>query len=76
MNRCEDFPACGHGPPPMGDGGGCPDEDGRFRCVMGCGTLMPRDARSSICGTCQRDPIVMGDADEPGFDPGPGYDDL
>lgn len=24
MPRCEDYPCCGHGPPPLGDGGGCP----------------------------------------------------
>lgn len=24
MARCEDYPCCGHGPPPLGDGGGCP----------------------------------------------------
>ena len=29
---CEDYPCCGHGPPPMGDGGGCPDSEGRFNC--------------------------------------------
>ncbi len=52
MNRCEDFPCCGHGPPPMGDGGGCPDEDGRFQCVE-CGDVMPRGS-SSICKPCRK----------------------
>lgn len=48
MARCEDYPCCGHGPPPLGDGGGCPDERGRFNCVL-CGTKLPRGATSSIC---------------------------
>ena len=49
--RCEDYPCCGHGPSPMGDGGGCPDSEGRFDCVT-CGKLLPKDAASSICGAC------------------------
>lgn len=52
MARCEDYPCCGHGPPPQGDGGGCPDEEGRFRCVE-CGRLMSRGVTSSICGRCR-----------------------
>lgn len=52
MPRCEDYPCCGHGPPPLGDGGGCPDEDGCFNCVE-CGRKLPREASSSLCGECQ-----------------------
>jgi len=51
MSRCEDYPCCGHGPPPMGDGGGCPDSDGRYDCVL-CGAKLPVGASSSICGAC------------------------
>lgn len=51
--RCEDFPCCGHGPAPHGDGGGCPDERGRFRCVL-CGSTMKAGATSAICGGCHR----------------------
>lgn len=50
--RCEDYPCCGHGPPPHGDGGGCPDSRGRFNCVE-CGKKLKKGASSSICGTCQ-----------------------
>lgn len=49
---CEDYPCCGHGPPPMGDGGGCPDEDGCFDCVL-CGGKLPRHAPSAICTKCR-----------------------
>lgn len=55
MPRCEDYPCCGHGPAPMGDGGGCPDEDGRFNCVL-CTRKLEKGARSSICVPCQRMP--------------------
>ena len=48
MPYCEDYPCCGHGPPPIGDGGGCPDEQGRFDCVL-CGRKLPRGVTSSIC---------------------------
>lgn len=51
MPRCEDYPCCGHGPAPLGDGGGCPDERGRFRCVL-CGKRMRRGITSAICGAC------------------------
>ncbi len=51
MPTCEDYPCCGHGPPPHGDGGGCPDEQGRFNCVL-CGGLLARGASSSICLEC------------------------
>ena len=50
---CEDYPCCGHGPPPMGDGGGCPDSEGRFLCVE-CGRLMPRGASSAVCSICTK----------------------
>lgn len=50
--RCEDYPCCGHGPPPMGDGGGCPDEDGCFDCCQ-CGGKMPKNAPSAICYDCR-----------------------
>jgi len=49
--RCEDYPCCGHGPPPLGDGGGCPDAEGRFNCVE-CGRKLALSASSSICGNC------------------------
>ncbi len=51
MPRCEDYPCCGHGPPPLGDDGGCPDEQGRFDCVT-CGCKLPKRASSSICNRC------------------------
>jgi len=50
--RCEDYPCCGHGPAPHGDGGGCPDEEGRFACVL-CGAKMPARATSAICEGCR-----------------------
>ena len=50
--RCEDYPCCGHGPAPYGDDGGCPDEDGRFDCVL-CGTKLPKGAPSAICTGCR-----------------------
>ncbi len=53
MPRCEDYPCCGHGPVPQGDGGGCPDSIGRFNCTE-CGRLLPRKATSSICKKCQK----------------------
>jgi len=42
--KCEDYPCCGH------EDGGCPDEEGRFRCI--CGTLMPPRSKYSICLRC------------------------
>ena len=48
---CEDFPACGHGPAPMGDDGGCPNDEGQFRCVE-CGVELSPSALSSICRQC------------------------
>ena len=52
MNQCEDYPCCGHGPAPYGDGGGCPDWDGRYDCVE-CGTKMPKFAPSAMCRPCR-----------------------
>ena len=43
-SRCEDYPCCGHGE------GGCPDEDGSFRCT--CGAKLPKGSRYSICQRC------------------------
>ncbi len=61
MPRCEDFPCCGHGPVSTGgDGGGCPDASGRFKCVT-CGKRLPKTATSSICPKCQRDRARMSD---------------
>jgi len=67
--RCEDFPCCGHGPPPLGDGGGCPDAQGRFNCV-GCGRKLPKRATSALCGTCQ----TRASRDEDFFDRDEGDD--
>jgi len=49
--HCEDYPCCGHGPAPLGDGGGCPDSEGRFDCVL-CGRKLEKRAHSSICNGC------------------------
>ena len=63
MARCEDFPCCGHGPASTGgDGGGCPDERGRFRCVE-CGDTLSSSASSSICQPCRKDLAFMSDDD-------------
>jgi len=63
--RCEDFPACGHGPAPHGDGGGCPDDEGRFDCVS-CGSKMKRGNRSAICNDClhARDTMTDGERED------------
>lgn len=53
MPRCEDYPCCGHAPPPLGDGGGCPDAEGRFNCVL-CGRKLAKHATSSICPRCAK----------------------
>ena len=72
MKRCEDYPCCGHGPAPHGDGGGCPDEEGRFDCVL-CGAKLKKGASSSICPSCRvsrftddddRDGRYYGDHDD------------
>ena len=55
--RCEDYPCCGHGPAPLGDGGGCPRTDPdtgaieAWPCAQ-CGAWLPRGATSSLCGGC------------------------
>lgn len=54
--KCEDYPCCGHGPASTGgDGGGCPDEDGRFNCVL-CGVKLAKNAPSCICIECKERP--------------------
>lgn len=63
MARCEDYPCCGHGPPPLGDGGGCPNFDGTYGCVS-CQKKLPKNARSSICESCLRDPKTKAMLDE------------
>ena len=60
MPRCEDYPCCGHGPPPLGDDGGCPDENGCFNCVL-CGGKLPKGAYSSICKDCRNRRANMDD---------------
>ena len=62
---CEDFPCCGHGPAPMGDGGGCPDSEGRFDCTE-CGGRLARNAPSSICSRCRN--RMMSHHDDCGYD--------
>lgn len=70
MPRCEDYPCCGHGPPPYGDGGGCPDSEGRFKCVL-CHDTLEKNARSSICNGCltnmNNDDFDFRDDDEDSF---------
>jgi LSD1 subclass zinc finger protein len=54
--HCEDYPCCGHGPAPQGDGGGCPTvySDGAetFRCAS-CRAEMPDNATSALCESCR-----------------------
>lgn len=52
MNRCEDYPCCGHGTDQYGNPD-CPDSQGRFTCVN-CGKRLSKKASSSICPKCQR----------------------
>lgn len=66
-HRCEDYPCCGHGPPPWGDGGGCPDEEGRFDCVL-CGRKLPQDVTSSICAECRFSPSTFADFEDDDLD--------
>lgn len=66
MTTCEDYPCCGHGPPPMGDGGGCPDAEGRFKCVT-CGKLMANNVTSAICGVCRTQGTREYEGQETGF---------
>lgn len=52
MNRCEDFPCCGH------ESGCCPsfDESGnQLNMVCTCGAELPVNNRSSICDSCLED---------------------
>ena len=60
MPRCEDYPCCGHGPAPHGDGGGCPDSQGRFDCVI-CGSKLPKGNSRSICNRCMNSHAFMYD---------------
>ena len=39
---CEDYPCCGH------EENGCPDAEGRYKCVL-CGAKLPKGATSAIC---------------------------
>ena len=65
MNRCEDYPCCGHGD--GGDSGGCPDAQGRFNCTV-CGKKLARNVSSSMCGrcrvSCRRDDDIAGQDQE------------
>jgi len=36
----------------MGDGGGCPDKQGRFNCVD-CGRKLAKGASSALCHSCR-----------------------
>jgi hypothetical protein len=70
--KCEDYPCCGHGPVSTGgDGGGCPDAEGRFNCVL-CGAKLEKNAGSSICSPCRKLPSSEHRhfADEPEDDGG------
>ncbi len=59
MPLCEDYPCCGHGPPPQGDGGGCPHADGSFDCS--CGARLPVNSPSALCVRCRNE---IGEYDE------------
>lgn len=68
MDRCEDYPCCGHGPESTGgDGGGCPDSEGRFDCVL-CGAKLPKGNHSSICNGCLNRRKELDDLDPTGQD--------
>jgi hypothetical protein len=64
--RCEDYPCCGHGPAPQGDGGGCPttysDGSQTFACC-GCGGRLPKNSSSSLCARCLRRSDSLHDDD-------------
>jgi len=67
MPHCEDYPCCGHGE--AGDGGACPDENGKFPCIK-CGK-QPYDVEvtgSSYCSECLNDPMTFHDPECPGCD--------
>jgi hypothetical protein len=57
MARCEDYPCCGHGPPPLGDGGGCPSTNATgqeiWPCAQ-CGGWMEPGYTSAICEGCKQ----------------------
>lgn len=74
MPRCEDFPCCGHGPAPHGDGGGCPDSQGRFRCVL-CQSKLPKGNSRSICDGCMSRRYASDDEEVWARDDG-AYDQL
>jgi hypothetical protein len=62
MNRCEDFPCCGH------ENGCCPsfDESGnQTNMICTCGAELPVNNRYSICDSCLR-----SDDDDEGWDGG------
>lgn len=59
-SSCEDFPCCGHGPPPMGDDGGCPVEYEnvdtgetwqQWPCAS-CRAPLPTNSPSALCVGC------------------------
>ena len=54
MAHCEDYPCCGHGPVPQGDGGGCPRDTGAGQVwpCSSCGADLAIGASSSLCGGC------------------------
>jgi hypothetical protein len=72
MARCEDYPCCGHGPPPLGDGGGCPEvkEDGSLSWpCAGCGVFMEVGRTTAFCDRCNErvrngEPLPLGDPDD------------
>jgi hypothetical protein len=62
MNRCEDYPCCGH------EAGDCPDSEGRMTCVE-CGRKLSRKATSSICSRCLRSMARCDPDDFSGMEP-------
>jgi len=68
--QCEDYPCCGHGPPPLGDGGGCPTQyaDGteRWPCAQ-CGVLMPVGHPTAICEGCHERAARRDDEERQGY---------
>jgi len=63
---CEDYPCCGHGPAPYGDGGGCPDSQGRFKCVE-CGRKLAKNSSSAICPKCRARMFEREDMERQGY---------
>ncbi len=66
MNRCEDYPCCGH------EDGGCPDKDGCYSCCD-CGCKLPKDATSAMCASCRKDMYASFDRDDAYYDSGDGW---